>query len=457
MCPNNHHQPSLVDHSSRLNENTTSIAWNTPRLHSTFTLVEPSLDSARSRMARFRRRKPRPCRLPRTKFFRHTLALGILLVAAGQFLRYLRLVAGPPRFWFEGLYEPIVFRSTEPLHIFYNAYAPSDAEGQARAVRIVDEQLAQVASSYGGRRFMVHLHYKTIGTDRVLDLKPHCRRYGWICHTLGHSAEGFEDLTLRPLYDHCVRSRKDRVVYLHSKGSFHSDSYGRNDIWRRHLTLATTSRGCLSHVGCDICGLNFCPRWGAFIMAGNMFAAQCGYIRRLLPLDDYTSRLGVVREELDSLAGSGNLALHLYNKTSPWKEQVNRYMWEMWPASHPAIRPCDLSPTPSLGHWIEKRRSIWKFSWAMAPRHLLTNERWHVPYPDPRTQETLSNESWRLRDYFLLAGHLVRWMALYKEYPPRDSWVWKWFPDGDMWLQAVLADGNNAVRSVTDRYRTDIL
>jgi hypothetical protein len=87
------------------------------------------------------------------------------------------------------------------------------------------------------------------------------------------------------------------------------------------------------------------------------------------------------------------------------------------------------------------------FQWSMAPRrpgfavgnNMAAHKRLHE-YPDDR-----------LREYYLLPGHLIKWYELYNKPPDAESWVWKWFPDGDLWRDAVQKFGANAVERITEK------
>ena len=345
--------------------------------------------------------------------------------------------------------------------IFYNVFVPTDRgqEGWDNARRIVAEQLQQIGDSYAGTQKEAVVIYTTVGQPHVIDtdfVGPLCRQNGIRCAHQAHYASGFEDLSLQLLHDYCTHhpDETQRVSYIHSKGSYHNEG-GFNDRWRHHMTTAVTHELCLQPPDdtCNICGLHFCPEWGAFIMAGNFFAAQCGYIKQLIAPRDMDKQLDHLRQHLDQLVDRNILATNLYNKTAPWHEQTGRYAWEIWPVSHPSIRPCDLSATPALTHWYVDRRPTSEMIWDWAPRHALQDERWLMPYPDQRNQ-TLSDANQRMHDYFLLPGHLTRWFTLYGQGPPSDSWVWSWFPDGDQWRQAVEEHGEQAVQVLAARHST---
>lgn len=325
-----------------------------------------------------------------------------------------------------------------PVTLFYNMFLPD--EDQDHAIAIFREQLDQIADSYAHRHYRLKIRHLNIGAPFPTQtwMAKECSRRGLNCESLGHHPTGFEDVTLQHLYDHC-QANDGKAIYMHSKGSFHAN--GPNDNWRWHMTAGVVSQDCLTAPNCDVCGLNFCPRWGAYIIAGNFWAANCEYVRKLLAPKDYDAKLGELRPKLDALVADGRMVQKVYNKTAPWNEQVERYIWEMWPVSHPDLRPCDLSWTPALSHWFMQKNWPMGFVESAAPRHSWSDPNWHVPYP---AGEPLS-EDWSMRDYFLLGGHLVRWYTTYGKAPPADSWVWNWYPDGAKWKQAVADYGKDAV------------
>lgn len=56
----------------------------------------------------------------------------------------------------------------------------------------------------------------------------------------------------------------------------------------------------------------------------------------------------------------------------------------------------------------------------------------------------------RLKEYFLLAGNILKWYEFYNEVPGEFSWVWSWFPDGRKWRNAVRLHGRKAIEVMTN-------
>ena len=110
--------------------------------------------------------------------------------------------------------------------IFFNAFfAP---ENEENGLRIVREQLDQIASSYitSLKDRHVTVYFNTIGS-LILNatlLNQLCGTRNMTCQLLNHYQSAFEEVTLQSLYDFCQDQDDEslRVVYLHNKGSFHS-------------------------------------------------------------------------------------------------------------------------------------------------------------------------------------------------------------------------------------------
>ena len=230
-------------------------------------------------------------------------------------------------------------------------------------------------------------------------------------------------------------------------------------------------------------------------MPGNMFVASCRFVRKLLPLAPFQERMQQletsVRRHLPRRHGGivdmDNTAASLWKATlypfTPMMVGTKRWNSEHWIGSHPAVRPCDLSPTPRLQPWHKKKYSHphdvtqqqqhdpyvkplldsnvnsissprEDYAWAMAPRHPITATRYELNLKRLRQllhEQNSNNKEDRLREWFLLPGMLAKWNALYNPHgnisktgladefvvPPASSWIWNWFPDGEYWKDRV--------------------
>ena len=97
-----------------------------------------------------------------------------------------------------------------------------------------------------------------------------------------HHDEGGEDLTLRSVWEYCNSNPHPsvKVVYLHSKGSFHPNE--SNHRLRSFVTQGALSKECANlPAHCNICSSRMSPLPHPHT-SGNMWLARCDYIARLI-------------------------------------------------------------------------------------------------------------------------------------------------------------------------------
>jgi len=138
---------------------------------------------------------------------------------------------------------------------------------------------------------------------------------------------GSDVLTLHALWDYCKKHNNadTKVVYLHSKGSYH-DKLGNAKL-RRFLTKGALSKECSNLPNnCNVCSSHMSPLPHPHV-PGNMWLARCDYVATLL--------------DPNSLA-EGNLPKEF--KEDNWCKGQGRYFFEHWIHSHPSVMPCDLYP-----------------------------------------------------------------------------------------------------------------
>jgi hypothetical protein len=333
--------------------------------------------------------------------------------------------------------------------IFYNIYIPSSHHpGQiSHAKRIIQEQFQQMLMTRRNFTVFYNVIIQSSIQDVLLeDMVILCQQYPNLnCHFLRSYENATEAVTLQNLYDYCVKHVHDRVIYLHSKGSFHDNTV--NAAWRRALTAAA-----LACQSCDVCGLQFFTQFTLFF-PGNMWSADCRYVAKLLPpaSSSYKERREMAVQEFLLRRITGHMKSQLLRDRIDYFG-LDRYNSEHWIGSHPHIQPCDMDPAESLNEVFRRDASIDTvtdhFQWSRAPRHagFAVGNVWTA-------HERLQNStSERLQEYFLLAGHVLKWGILYQEFPKNNSWVWKWFPDGDTWKNAVHSYGIRAVDILTQQY-----
>jgi len=156
---------------------------------------------------------------------------------------------------------------------------------------------------------------------------------------------------------------------------------------------------------------------------GNVFTAECSYVRKLHPPNRFSEKV----EKMFELRRKKNEVNPAYKLISPNHTILHefgqgRYGHEFWIASHPSMVPCDLSGELLFEGWAVGPRDPSNFSLALFPRPPL-----------------------KLEKHYLIAGNLFKHFALYNEAPPDDSWTWTKFPDGPRWHRAVKKYGNQTI------------
>lgn len=370
--------------------------------------------------------------------------------------------------------------NSPPWAVFYNVFVPdpttTSIEAHTGALQIIEEQLGQIGRSYAALKYLsqgktLRVFYNSIGTpvDPSWMQRVCSEQHDLKCHNLNHYHSAFEEVTLQRVHEYCYDFPTHKVIYMHSKGSYNSRG-GKNQYWRRHMTHAVSHKDCLEPPddSCNVCGLVFNPLpWIHF--SGNFFTADCAYINKLLPLPEFRRKM----DELALITRSHKNASRILFQTFPDKDAylgLERYASENWPGSHPDLRACDLSK--------DREINMWKKARADESTANSTHPAGHIDYLlqfslAPRVRETSGkqlmparyrfDEGKRLREYYLLPGHMLKWQYLYHKIPSPASWVWQFYPDGEVWQTAygqVLAEQNGktsdtaeyVLRRVTEKY-----
>jgi len=357
------------------------------------------------------------------------------------------------------------------LLIFYNLYIPQDSEGITNAINVIKDQMEQISlvllrieGSNDGRSKLDKrgvVLYNLIGNEDAFPTKEmanlcHKLHPRLECQLLQYYSDASEAVTLQDVHDFCHSDiakdeNQTRVVYLHSKGSYHSQN--ENHIWRRHMTDAVLHPDCLNPPDdrCDVCGAQFYIKY-AIMFPGNMWTAKCSYIRKLLPPNDNDGEYERRKEE----AVKRFLMLDLWGVLAATLDTSNvehfgldRYAWEHWIASSPHIQPCevhttDVGPLILLGKDPQGREfGPEYYDWGMAPRRIKENL---GGLRNPRLRLE-NNEERQFREYYYLPGNLLKWFTLYGSdgVPEQDSWVWRDFPAGQRWKELVGQYGEKAI------------
>ena len=391
------------------------------------------------------------------------------------------------------------------LIIFYNLYIPHDTEGIANAINVIKDQIGQIASvlkrmedenessssSNGAsgrddnenkkKKKRGVVLYNLIGNEYAFTSQQmvhlcHSLHPRLDCQLLQYHTEESEAVTLQDLYDYCnsssdiagtattsssnsnstknnqassTTSTTTRVVYLHSKGSYHSQH--TNHIWRRQMTDAALHPHCLNPPNntCDVCGAQFYIKY-AIMFPGNMWTAKCSYVRRLVPPNtgEYTKRkIASIKQFL--MLRLWNILHATLDTDNVEHFGLDRYQWEHWIASHPSIIPCELhstnvGPLILLGQDPEGRTmNSQYYDWGMGPRRIDANL---GGLRGPRLRLE-ANEERQFREYYYIPGNLLKWFHLYGHdgIPSDDSWVWDHFLGGRRWKTLVNENGLKAI------------
>ena len=354
------------------------------------------------------------------------------------------------------------------IAIFYNIYTPNfnatQPKQRQRAIdqtaAVIGEQLDQITRSHAFQRSLT-IHYTTIGLDpsfnnETTTTEPGQHYYydhlfrsrNLTAHHLEHFEAGYEEVTLQYLWEYCREDNNHdaTVIYMHSKGTYHDDTLNQN--WRKHLLSAVTSDLCLEwryndDPQCNVCGLQFYPVWTHFF-PGNFFAARCSYIRQLHPPNHFAARL----LEISSVMRQQHYFRTTLYFSDGWTWGEGRYAAEFWVGSHPDLVPCDVAETAAVKDMMRASTAPLNFSYAVTPRFAVIEKRHML-----RQGRLLAlNATLRDREYYLLAGNLVKWQMLYGAVPEANSWVWDYYTDGKLWKELVMG---NATASALQSARRD--
>ena len=289
--------------------------------------------------------------------------------------------------------------SAEPqIAIFYNIYT---APGKSRhTLNIVNEQLEIWRGS--GIAKMATLYYALLGEEIAVPCNTDetCKRLKNI-NTSGHEEE-----TLQRLHAYCSARPQDKVLYLHSKGSFHDTN--ENKMMRGLATNAIFSDACttIREDECDVCSARFTPlpHWHT---SGNMWVAQCSHVRRLISPKGFQA-------SMDQVTGEATKVFPHWGSGADWLVGSKRYANEHWVHTHPAVKPCDVYAGNWTWDYTVDLKTDGPFERASAPR--------------------FAREEYKLMDHpghWMNIGYRILEMyILYKEVPPRNSWVWDFYLKG---------------------------
>jgi len=296
-----------------------------------------------------------------------------------------------------------------PLTVFYHVYQSVVAGGENLTASIVKEQMSVVKSS-AAFADGVTLKYVFVGpSGSSIPALLECPT----CHQLEHKNAGDEVITLQHVFDHCARNPSERVLYMHSKGSFHN--MPQNEALRRFLTKGVWSDEC-HHMprACSACASRFSPL-PHHHYPGNMWLARCEYVSRLIPPSNFQAAM----ERVTLLSGA---APPLTSNDHPWELGLGRFAQEHWLPSHPSHAPCEVySETDFLWAYNSIPTTTWTPKLHVLPRPDMPLSRYCKAKPvggDVGVDQNLTRvKAWRL----------FEWQALYPESSPELGVLWGYY------------------------------
>lgn len=322
--------------------------------------------------------------------------------------------------------------SPKKISVFFNTFQKVNDTGTSYEV-IYD----QVKTLNQGLLKNSTVYYSRFGDLKLWPTTKCVNKGNRECVEIAAKEDGDESITLQHLYNFCTKNLNDRVVYIHSKGTYtHS---WNNRILKKILMKAVSSEACLRDMGNNGMDCNTCSSQFAGFPAhypGNMWVADCDYISELIPPEDFEQKKSEVAQRM---MNATKRIVPDSTEDDRWKTELDdgtvltfktvakwmmdrpswlgtqRYAMEHWLASSPRMKPCDaFSPKdgiPTFSYDTIKQKHV--FADDMTPK-LQTAP--GVPFRDHWTHP------FRLHPWYKPGGKLYEYNALYSETPSESSW-----------------------------------
>jgi len=241
--------------------------------------------------------------------------------------------------------------STDSLTVFYHVFQSDASGGEALSASIVREQVLEATSSVAFGTVQ-RLNYVFVGPDNSgIPALINCST----CQQLEHRAAGGEVITLQHVFDHCSKNPAGRVLYMHSKGSFHNTP--ENMVFRRFITKGAWSDACQTMPqACSACASRFSPL-PHHHYPGNVWLARCDYVSRLIP----PVQMEAAMERVANASAAAQWSDILGKEDFVGR---GRFSSEHWLTSHPSLVPCEVYARTDY-QWGESTAQIpqsWKAS-----------------------------------------------------------------------------------------------
>jgi len=285
------------------------------------------------------------------------------------------------------------------ISVFYNLFV-KNKKSLTKSQAIFNEQYSSMLPEH--KMFLVSLGYDI--TPSHLQFVPNDDTR---IKVMEHRPKGDERVTMQMLWQYCqVVSDEDAhdtlVVYLHSKGSFHSSP--SNNALRRALTAGALSKECADLPdSCNVCSFRMSPLPFPHT-PGNMWLSRCSYIKKLVSPIAFQDKMDDFYKDRSTCNGR------------------DRWAQEHYIHHHKDVKPCDLLQTQSyLWSYSKTLRSDFKRDLQPAPRFNLsafikpntcdgfgTDVRQRLELSHLIYNDTSFNKDWYGWDFFPNASELAK-------------------------------------------------
>ena len=296
------------------------------------------------------------------------------------------------------------YYSSSKINVFYNLYIANEHE-EERVKGIIAEQLSSLIPGVHNNAWITSIGHQP-SDDDITNAK-----------VVKHLSEGDEGETLHAMWQYCLDNphHDTKVVYLHSKGSFHDSD--KNTHLRRFITKSALSQECADLPDqCDVCSSRMSPLPHPHV-SGNMWLARCDYIAKLVnPL----------------FKREGKYEKYAWNNSD---KGYGRFFYEHWIHMHPTVRPCDVYPDAAFTYGYDNiPEGEFERNVQMAPRfdfYTFTPRKFAPEAKEPYLETMLSE-----------------FALFYNRRPDKSSWWgWNFFSDHDDESSLLLSPSLNKLRS----------
>ena len=336
--------------------------------------------------------------------------------------------------------KTIVAKEVERIPIFYNAFT-AKPENVSNVQALIREQLSFMIPEWHGPVYLTTIGQTldniTTSTSTNSSIDNNRAREDVI--TRQHLAQGDEAATLQALWEYCTAHTNSRVIYLHSKGSFHPSP--ANTQLRLFLTRGALSPECArstawssssssddddddDDTACNVCSSRFSPLPHPHT-PGNMWLARCDYVVKLIEPRLFTVLMDAMHAKLSSSSSSEQRSwLSKAQQQQLWIKAyttgTKRFAQEHWIHSHPTVRPCDLYPHQDFvwGYKNVPNYDNFTAQIAMGPR-FATLEQYR------------RGDVRKIFPGLFVPERLYEYQFLYNQEPPDSWWGWDLFANTD--------------------------